>query len=126
VIDSQGNFGTSNTVGGGGQSPMAGLTVGPMVSNAADNWSLNGWFGYGGFGVVTPAGGGTTTVSAGLDSCKRGVIVGELDFAGGVGIPIDVNGGASYTTYEDWRGPLQSAWNSVSGAVGNWRHSVFG
>ena len=96
------HLGVTETVGVGGQSPAAGVSVGIEESNATAPGQLRGAFGYGNGSVVIGPDAGITAGGSGFignDACNNTIVGGEANL--GIGakfpIPFSFGGGGSYT-----------------------------
>jgi hypothetical protein len=94
--------GVTGTLGGGGQSPTAGIGVGFLSSNASSPGQLSGPFGYANGSVtlgpdIGPTVGGSAFI--GNDSCNSTIVGSEssVGVAAKLPIPFGVGGGVSYT-----------------------------
>ena len=98
LVESQGfrHAGVTETLGGGGESPTAGLSAGLQFSNAQTPDDLKGLFGYAnGSAVIGPDAGVTAGGSAfiGKNSCNQTIAGANVDVGLGAKFPIPASAG---------------------------------
>ena len=103
-VESQGfkHAGFTETLGGGGQSPTAGLSLELQFSNARSPNDLAGVFGYANGSVVVGPDGGPIVDGSGFignDACNRAIVGGNVGLGVGADapIPLSFGGGVSNT-----------------------------
>lgn len=109
-VESQGfkHAGITETFGGGGQSPAAGLSFGLQISNARSPSELGGLFSYANGSVVIGPDVGPTVGGSGFignTSCNRTIAGARIDVGGGVRFPLPGSAGAGVSS--TW---VQSVW----------------
>ncbi len=98
-VESQGfkHAGVAETLGGGGQSPAAGFSLGLQFSNATSPNDLGGLFGYANGSVVIGPDAGVTAGGSGFvgeNACNRTIAGANVDMGLGAKFPLPGSAGA--------------------------------